>query len=39
MPQLPIPAYRIGSQKSPWLISATDLARHIDHQRENAAGQ
>ncbi len=31
--QLPIPAYRAGSQKSPWLISAADLAKHIDQQR------
>ena len=29
--QLPIPAYRAGSQKSPWLISAIDLAQHIGH--------
>ena len=39
MQQLPIPAYRIGSQKSPWLISAADLALHIDHQRESAASR
>lgn len=35
--QLPIPAYRAGSQKSPWLISAADLATHIDQQRQRAA--
>jgi hypothetical protein len=34
--QLPIPAYRAGSQKSPWLISAADLANHIDKQRQLA---
>jgi hypothetical protein len=34
--QLPIPAYRAGSQKSPWLVSAADLARHIDQQRKRA---
>ena len=39
MQQLPIPAYRIGSQKSPWLISAADLARHIDRQRQSATSQ
>lgn len=27
---LPVPAYRGGSQKSMWLINATDLANHID---------
>ena len=27
--QLPVPAYRAGSQKSPWLISAIDLAKHL----------
>lgn len=37
--QLPIPAYRIGSQKSPWLISVVDLANHIDSQRSNATKQ
>ena len=39
MQQLPIPAYRVGSQKSPWLISAADLARHIDQQRQLATDQ
>ena len=37
--QLPIPAYRAGSQKSPWLISAADLAKHIDQQRQIASKQ
>ena len=37
--QLPIPAYRTGSQKSPWLISAIDLAQHIDEKRSIAARQ
>ncbi len=37
--QLPVPAYRAGSQKSPWLISAIDLAHHIDAQRTIAARQ
>lgn len=37
MRQLPVPAYRVtGSQKSPWLVSAGDLAAHIDEQREKA---
>lgn len=33
---LPIPAWRGGSQKSPWLISLRDLASFIDAQREEA---
>ena len=37
--KLPIPAYRAGSQKSPWLISAADLAKHIDQQRQIASKQ
>jgi hypothetical protein len=37
--QLPVPAYRAGSQKSPWLISAIDLAKHIDQQRRFAERQ
>lgn len=28
--QLPVPAYRAGSQKSPWLISADRLANWLD---------
>ena len=35
--QLPVPVYRTGSQKSPWLVSAIDLANHIDKQRSQAA--
>lgn len=27
---LPVPTFRIGSQKSPWLIDATKLADHLD---------
>lgn len=27
---LPIPVYRAGSQKSPWLVSAADLAHYLD---------
>ena len=37
--QLPIHAYRVGSQKLPWLISAADLAKHIDQQRQLATDQ
>lgn len=28
--KLPIPAFRLGTQKSPWLVSVESLAGHID---------
>jgi hypothetical protein len=34
--RLPIKAYRLGSQKSGWLVSAHDLAKLIDEAREEA---
>lgn len=37
MNRLPVPAYHAGSQKSPWLVSAAELASHIDTARELAA--
>lgn len=33
---LPCAAFRLGGQKSPWLVSATDLAELIDRQRQKA---
>ena len=33
---LPCRAFRLGGQKSPWLISVADLAELIDRQRERA---
>ena len=33
---LPCPVFRLGSQKSPWLVSAADLAELIDLRREKA---
>ncbi|MFI2817687.1 pyocin activator PrtN family protein [Vreelandella piezotolerans] len=37
---LPVPAYRAGdSQKSPWLVSAIDLAQYIDMKRAEAREQ
>ncbi|WPJ21728.1 pyocin activator protein [Bacillus phage vB_BpuM-ZY1] len=37
---LPVPAYRAGdSQKSPWLVSAIDLAQYIDKKRAEALEQ
>ena len=34
--QLPVPVFKAGSQKSPWLVSLHDLAEHIDKRREEA---
>ncbi|MGH8250519.1 MAG: pyocin activator PrtN family protein [Steroidobacteraceae bacterium] len=34
--QLPCRAFRLGGQKSPWLVSATDLAELIDARRQKA---
>lgn len=34
--QLPIPVYKAGSNKSPWLVSAADLAKYIDQLRAQA---
>lgn len=33
---LPCSAFRLGGQKSPWLVSLVDLAELIDRQREKA---
>ena len=33
---LPCPAFRLGGQKSPWLVSVADLAELIDQRREKA---
>jgi len=37
--KLPIPAFRLGSQKSPWLVSAEALASYIDTQKKAAAAE
>lgn len=34
---LPCRVFRLGGQKSPWLVSAIDLAELIDRQRGRAA--
>lgn len=34
---LPCRVFRRGGQKSPWLVSATDLAEIIDRQRQKAS--
>jgi hypothetical protein len=31
-----VPAFRIGSQKSPWLVDAHQLAEHLDAAKEQA---
>lgn len=33
---LPFPAYRAGSQKSPWMVRITDLAAFLDAERDRA---
>lgn len=33
---LPCRVFRLGGQKSPWLVSASDLAELIDRERERA---
>jgi len=34
--RLPVPAFRAGTQKSPWLVSATALAGYLDRQERAA---
>ncbi|WP_036566423.1 pyocin activator PrtN family protein [Oceanospirillum beijerinckii] len=34
--QLPVPAYKAGTNKSPWLVSAADLAKYLDERKEQA---
>lgn len=34
--RLPVPAFRIGSQKSPWLVDAQQLAQHLDKLKKTA---
>ena len=34
--RLPVPAYRLGTQKAPWLIDAAELAAYIDAQQAAA---
>lgn len=36
---LPVPAFRAGSQKSPWLVHAADLAAYLDAEREAATDE
>lgn len=34
--QLPVPAYRLGSQKSPWLVDLAALAAYVDETKRQA---
>ena len=34
--RLPIPAFRLGSQKSPWLIDTYKLAAYLDQRKKEA---
>jgi hypothetical protein len=34
--ELPFPAYRAGSTKSPWMVRVTDLAEFLDKERDRA---
>jgi hypothetical protein len=34
---LPVPTFRAGSQKSPWLVDATVLASYLDQRKIEAA--
>jgi len=34
--ELPVPAYRGGSQKSTWLVSASELAEYLDTKKTEA---
>lgn len=34
--RLPVPAFRAGSQKSPWLVDAQKLADHLDSAKAKA---
>lgn len=34
--KLPVPTFRLGSQKSPWLVSADVLAAYIDQNKQAA---
>ena len=33
---LPVPCYRLGSQKSPWVVDASVLAAHIAERKRQA---
>ena len=34
--RLPVPAFRVGSQKAPWLVDAATLAQHLESLKAKA---
>lgn len=36
---LPVPVYRAGTQKSPWLVDATELSKYLDRKKAEAAAE
>lgn len=36
MQQLPFPVFRVGSQKSPWMVSVSELALYLDKREADA---
>lgn len=36
---LPVPAFRLGTQKSPWLVDASELAAFLDSKKATAASE
>lgn len=37
--RLPVPAFRAGTQKSPWLVDAKQLAEHLDAAKAKARAE
>ncbi|WP_414647141.1 pyocin activator PrtN family protein [Delftia acidovorans] len=37
--RLPVPSFRLGSQKSPWLVDAHVLAKYLDEQKLRAKSE
>lgn len=37
--QLPVPAYRAGTRKSPWIVDAHELASYLDSLKNQAADE
>ena len=37
--KLPFPVHRLGTQKSPWMVSLIDLAAYIDERRAEAQSE
>lgn len=37
--RLPVPAFRAGTQKSPWLVDAGKLSQHLDDAKDRAQNE